>query len=201
MPWNTTLFLQINASSDPGQAAMLVLGMLASGPILLAPILLTALWVWGEPKRRSALLAVAVGLFVGQGLNMLLGLIWFEPWPFMTGVGHTWIAHVADNGFPSDHAALAWSLGLGLILTGGSRRWGIAACLLGVVAGWARVYLGVHYPLDVLVAAPVGLAAGTTAFFVEPTMQARVAPLIEGLYDAVLDRVPARIPLPRRTRP
>lgn len=180
---------------------MLVLGMLASGPVLLAPILLTGLWVWGDQKRRSALLAVAVGLFAGQGLNMLLGQIWYEPRPFMTGVGHTWIAHVADNGFPSDHATLAWSLGLGLILTGGSRRWGIAACLLGVVAGWARVYLGVHYPWDVLVSAPVGLAAGTAAFFVEPAMRARVAPSIERWYDAVLDRVPVRIPLPRRIRP
>ena len=27
----------------------------------------------------------------------------------MAGVGHTWLAHAADNGFPSDHATLTWS--------------------------------------------------------------------------------------------
>lgn len=201
MSWNTSLFLHLNASSDPGSAALIVLGFLASGPVLLAPILLTSLWVWGLPQRRPALLAVLAGVFAGQGLNMLLGLLWFEPRPFMAGVGHTWIAHVADNGFPSDHATLAWSLGLGLVLTGGSYRWGVAVCLLGVAAGWARVTLGVHYPVDVLVSAPVGFLAGMIAVLLKPAMRAWVAPPAERVYNAVLDRVPARIALPRRTRP
>jgi len=66
-------------------------------------------------------------VFAGQGINLLLGLVWFEPRPFMVGIGHTWLDHLADNGFPSDHATLAWSLGLRLALTGASRRWGAAS--------------------------------------------------------------------------
>lgn len=66
-------------------------------------------------------------MFAGQGINLLLGLVWFEPRPFMVGIGHTWLDHLADNGFPSDHATLAWSLGLRLALTGASRRWGAAS--------------------------------------------------------------------------
>ena len=124
MSWNTHLFLLLNAAADPGPITRFFSGLLASAPVLLAPVLLTYLWIWGDPDRRPALLAVAGGLFVGQAFNVLLELAWYEPRPFMVGLGRTWMPHVADNGFPSDHATLAWSMGLGLILTNASRRWG-----------------------------------------------------------------------------
>lgn len=201
MPWNTDLFLLLNAPAYPGAAMLLVAEALAAAPVLLAPVLLACLWVWGRPDRRPALLAVAAGLFAGQALNMLLGMAWYEPRPFMAGMGHTWLVHVADNGFPSDHATLAWSLGLGLVLTGGARRWGAAACLLGIAAGWARVYLGVHFSVDVLASAPIGLLAAAAACLMVPAARAWVAPPAERLYEAVLGRLPARLPLPRRVRP
>ena len=201
MPWNIDLFLLLNAAAEPGSAMLPAVNTLAGGPALLAPVLLACLWVWGHSDRRPALLAVAAGLFVGQAVNMLLGMVWYEPRPFMAGVGHTWIAHAADNSFPSDHATLAWSLGLGLILTGASRGWGIAACLLGVVAGWARVYLGVHFPVDVLMSMPAGLLAAAVARLIVPAMRDWAAPPIERLYEAVLGRLPDRLPVPRRMRP
>lgn len=200
MSWNTHLFLMLNAAADPGPIMRFAAGILASGPVLLAPVLLTCLWVWGDPERRPALLAVAGGLFVGQALNVSLGLAWYEPRPFMVGLGRTWLAHVADNGFPSDHATLAWSLGLGLILTDASRRWGVAACLLGLAAGWARIYLGVHFPVDVLVSAPVGFMAGLVARLALPMVRTWISPPAERLYEAVLGRVPHRLTLPRRPR-
>lgn len=121
MDWNTNLFLMLNASAQPGPAMLFIADALASGPVLLAPVALICLWVWGRQDCRPALLAVTGGLFLGQGLNLLLGLAWYEPRPFMAGVGHTWLAHVADNGFPSDHATFAWSLGFSLVLTDASR--------------------------------------------------------------------------------
>ena len=201
MLWNTDLFLLVNAPASPGGAMLLAAEALAASPALLAPVLLACLWVWGHANRRPALLAVAAGLFVGQAVNMLLGAFWYEPRPFMAGVGHTWIAHVADNSFPSDHATLAWSLGLGMVLTGASRRWGIIACLLGIATGWARVYLGVHFPVDVLMSAPAGLLAAAVAHLIVPAMRVWAAPPIERLYEAVLSRLPDRLPMPRRTQP
>ncbi len=201
MPWNTHLFLLLNAAAQPGPAALFAAETLASGPVLLAPVLLACLWIWGRADRRPTLLAVAAGLFLGQALNVLLGFAWYEPRPFMAGVGRTWLAHVADNGFPSDHATLAWSLGLGLILTGASWFWGLAACVAGIAAGWARVYLGVHFPVDVLASVPVGFAAGTAARLALRPVRMWLAPPVERLYGAAIGRLPASLPLPRRTRP
>ncbi len=116
MSWNTTLFMLLNAPERPSGLVWLAVNVAAIGPVILAPALLACLWIWGTPHRRPALIATASGVFFGQGVNWLLGLAWYEPRPFMAGIGHTWLAHAPDNGFPSDHATLGWSLGLGLAL-------------------------------------------------------------------------------------
>ena len=200
MSWNTTLFLSLNASEQPGGAMLLAAELAAIGPVLLAPVLLTCLWIWGAPNRRAALLATATGLFVGQALNFLVGLAWYEPRPFMAGIGHTWIVHTPDNGFPSDHATLGFSLGLGLVLTGASRNWGAAACLAALCAGWARVYLGVHFPVDVFAAVPAGMLAALTARWLLPAATS-IAPPAERLYAGLLAHLPAWLPVPRREQP
>ncbi len=190
LSWNTALFLSINAASRPGTAMQALAEEAAGAPVLLAPVLLTCLWVWGPSARRAALIAAGAGVFAGQGINLLLGLFWFEPRPFMAGIGHTWVDHVADNGFPSDHATLAWSLGLGLALTGASRRWGAAACLAGLAAGWARVFLGVHFPVDVLASIPAGLLAAGFASTLLPPIRRWIAPPAERAYGMALRFLP-----------
>lgn len=192
--WNVPLFLLLNASDLPGPAALLALEAMASAPVILAPVLLASLWIWGQAKRRAALMATGVGVFAGQAINLGLGLLFFDPRPFMAGIGHTWLAHVADNGFPSDHATLGWSLGLGLILTGASRRWGVVACLIGVATGWVRVFLGIHFPLDVLASIPAGLLAALIACVMLPAIRRWISPTAEHLYDASLKRLVARPP-------
>jgi len=176
---NSSLFLAINASAQPGALAFLFAQLMANAPLLLAPALLAGLWFWGRPARRAGLIATGFGVFAGQAINLSLGQLVYQPRPFMVGIGHTWIAHVADNGFPSDHATLAWSLGLGLVLTESSRRWGVFACLVGVAAGWARVYLGVHFPFDVVASAAAGLLAATLARTVLPMTRRYVLPQVE----------------------
>ena len=150
MSWNTDWFLLLNAPAAPGAAPLLIARLLAGLPPALAPALLVWLWVRRPDHRRAGLLAVLLGALFGQLANLALGALWFEPRPFMAGLGHTLLDHAADNGFPSDHATLMFALGSGLALTGAARGAGLAVCLLGLGVGWARVYLGVHFPIDVL---------------------------------------------------
>lgn len=59
-----------------------------------------------------------------------------------------------DASFPSDHATLAGAVIAGLFLV--DRRLGIAATVAGLLLAVDRVYVGAHYPGDVL----AGLAVG-----------------------------------------
>src|SRR5579884_964583 len=116
--WNQHLFLLINASAHPDPWIVSFAAILANSPVVAGPVLLVALWIWGNPSHRAGLLTVAGAVCAGQGINQLIGLIYFEPRPFVMDLGHTLIRHAADNSFPSDHATFVWTLGAGLIATG-----------------------------------------------------------------------------------
>jgi len=201
LDWNQHLFLLLNAPAHPAGWLVGSVVALADSPVMVAPLLLVALWIWGVPSRRGALLAVAVALLVGQGINQVLGHLWFEPRPFMIPVGHTLMTHAADNGFPSDHATLVWALGAGLLLTRAAPRWGLAVCLYGVAVAWSRVWLGIHFPDDMLASAFVGAASGSLARAGRPATDTWALPLVDRVYEDALPllHLPAAL-IPRRQR-
>jgi len=61
-----------------------------------------------------------------------------------------------DHSFPSGHAATSFAAAT--VLTATSPRWGPLWFLLALAIGFSRVYVGVHYPLDVLGGAVLGAA-------------------------------------------
>ncbi|MDA8430868.1 MAG: undecaprenyl-diphosphatase [Geobacteraceae bacterium] len=156
---NQALFLMLNAPAHP---PVLLLGMargLAEWSIWLIPLMLTAGWLrGGEWRRRLMLEATASGL-AGLLINQMIGLVWQHPRPFMIGLGHTFLAHSLDSSFPSDHLTLIWAVAFNLLMH--QRHWGtgLYLALLGVPVAWARIYLGVHFPLDMAGAALVALVS------------------------------------------
>ncbi|MDE2078938.1 MAG: phosphatase PAP2 family protein [Patescibacteria group bacterium] len=111
---------------------------------ILGVYFLTRRW---PAQKRMALFAIPAGL-----LTYLLGFIanhlYYDPRPFVVDHFTPLIQHIADNGFPSDDtllvAALAavgmyWNKWLGTIL------WALT-----ILVAVARVYVGVHHPIDVL---------------------------------------------------
>ena len=71
----------------------------------------------------------------------------------MTNV-HVLVDKTTDFSFPSDHATVAGAVAVGLLFA--NRRWGIVAAVLAALMAFTRVYVGAHYPGDVL----AGLALG-----------------------------------------
>lgn len=65
-------------------------------------------------------------------------------------------------GFPSTHAAVAFALA-GVVVWWLPRRWQPAAWALAAMVAIARVYVGVHYPLDVVGGAAVGVVMASVA--------------------------------------
>lgn len=135
-------------------------------------------------ERRSAVIWSGVACIIAYGINLLIEQFVFEPRPFITYHVHQLISHPADGSFPSDHAAWAFAA-VGVLLfsllpfllearrkqtaaksTAHLARIRIALFLIALsiviacIIGFARVYVGVHYPDDILGGAIDGLLAG-----------------------------------------
>ncbi len=152
---NRQWFMAINAPADTPLWLIHCAGALAEDVIFfLVPVLLAALWLWGGVTQRSMALKAVLVVFVALGINQLIALGWPHPRPDAAGLGKTWIAHANDASFPSDHMTVLAGLGLTLLLDGG-RRFGGLTLLAAALVGWARIYLGVHFPLDMLGAVAV----------------------------------------------
>lgn len=65
------------------------------------------------------------------------------------------IPPVGDPSFPSGHTSASFAAATALYAI--DRRWGIAAYFFAVLMGFSRLYLGVHFPTDVLVGAVIGV--------------------------------------------
>lgn len=60
--------------------------------------------------------------------------------------------------FPSGHAA--WFFALGLVVWYANRKWGYWFFALSILMGIARIYVGVHWPIDIIGGIIVGIASG-----------------------------------------
>lgn len=152
---NHTLFLWINAPTDPSPATVWLAMAFAEYAIWLVPLMLVAGWLWGEPATRRHALQTALAAGLALLANVGISLVWDHPRPFAIGLGTNLLPHVPDSSFPSDHLTLLWSVAFSLMWHPRLRRVGVWLALLGLPMAWARIYLGVHYPFDMLGAAAV----------------------------------------------
>lgn len=163
--WNQTLFLLLNAAPDASGLLVEVARMLAGGLIWIVPLGMIFGWLRGSTFVRHALVAAAVSGLVALLINQLIGLLWYHQRPLEAGIGRTLMLHAQDSSFPSDHLTLIWAVASSLMLHARLRAAGWMLALLGLPVAWARIYLGLHFPLDIAGSVLIALAssAGTTA--------------------------------------
>ena len=186
---NTQLFLLLNASAGLHGNALWAATAVAEWLVWLVPLGLTVLWLFGKAEdQRAAVKALVAGL-IALGVNQLIASLWFHPRPFMAGIGHTYLPHVADSSFPSDHVTLLLTVGLALWTSDSIRARRVAGVLLAasLLVAWARIYLGVHFPFDILGA--LGVAILSVVIITLPVAQSFIAGLtVRGV--AVYQRLP-----------
>lgn len=155
--FNQSLFLLINATPASAPFSIQLATFIARDVMRLLPVLLFALWLWGRPALRDTILKAL--LFTGAALlgNWLVGLVWPHPRPFAVPIGYTFLAHDATPSFPSNHGTIFAMMALCWWFSP-ARGWGWLLAVAGTAVAWSRVFLGVHFPLDMLGALLVSIA-------------------------------------------
>ncbi|MCL6635501.1 MAG: phosphatase PAP2 family protein [Peptococcaceae bacterium] len=154
-----TLFDRINHSLQNSlfDAVMPLISNAGAGGLLWIAVGLILL-VLGRPELKRAALLMLAALFVSflvgeEGLKH----VFQRPRPFVTIPGvDLLVAPPHSFSFPSGHAANAFACGLVLARKIPVLAW--PALVLAVLMAFSRVYVGVHYPFDVLGGALLGAA-------------------------------------------
>jgi undecaprenyl-diphosphatase len=138
-----------------------------------------AFWVALARRRIAPAVAVLVALFASQLLSNLMKDVVDRARPSLTYADvHPLVALPDTSSMPSGHAWIAGAAATVLWVVIPARR----AWIVGLAAliALSRVYLGVHYPSDVLVGAAGGVATGLLVLLGARLVHVQIGPDDDG---------------------
>lgn len=188
-------FLAVNDLSADTPALHGVLRDYAMYGVVLFAVLLLAGWWFARgrgPVAMASALWAPLGMLLAIAVNQPLGRLVHEARPYAV------LPHVLvlvprshDFSFPSDHSVMAGAVAAGVWLV--SRRLGLVALAAALLMAFARVYVGAHFPLDVV----AGLLVGAVVVLVGHRL---LLPVLRALV-VRLERTPLRPLLAARPTP
>ncbi|MEO8580721.1 MAG: undecaprenyl-diphosphatase [Gemmatimonadales bacterium] len=148
------LFRAINGLAGRSHALDAVMIAFAKYSPIVYAVALAWLWLtWKQRNQRAALLT-GISALVALGLGQIVGYAFPRDRPYLVHHVSLLITHSPDTSFPSDHTTLAFAVAVAVWQF--NRRAGLALLIFGVLVAVARVYVGAHYPGDVVGGAVLG---------------------------------------------
>ena len=128
---------------------------------------LLALWFVGvdgaaRMKHQVGVLVALTAMGLASWVVFISNDLYFRPRPFIDHDVSLLFYQPTDSSFPSNPAAASFAIAAAV--WGVNRRVGAVLFLGAGSYGFARVYAGVHYPADVLVAALIGIVVAYLVF-------------------------------------
>lgn len=142
--------------------------------VVLVPLVLVYLWFQGREGKHDSILTFG-GTVTGVVAAYALGLLYSHQNPSATY--ETLVAFKPENAFPSQHTAAVFSAAWPLIMRE-RKNLGYLMVAAAVLTGFARVYVGEHWPVDVLGAVVASATGVAVVYFGED-----YADLLDPIYE------------------
>jgi membrane-associated phospholipid phosphatase len=195
--WDESLVRILNQVPSAAAAVLTPISRLFSPAGITVVVVLAVVYVVARNQSVLPAAAGAVAAGLAWALAHVAKAIADRPRPYEVMAGAVLRQEPAHGtSFPSSHTAVTVAVVIALVPFL-ARPLAAAGIGYAVLVGWSRVYLGVHYPLDVLGGAGIGLAAGGV-ILLAVGMLLRRAGRAENLQDAATRRGP---PGPAPDRP
>ncbi|MDL2363248.1 MAG: phosphatase PAP2 family protein [Patescibacteria group bacterium] len=140
----------LHAHSSPFFDSLFLIITTVGNVEILGPIvLLTVFYLWRRQLKDTALFLALCVVGASAG-NVVLKHLFHRHRPTLW---HS-ILHETDFSFPSGHAMLSFTFGLSIVIILWQTRWRwyavAGASAFAIAIGLSRLYLGVHYPSDIV---------------------------------------------------
>jgi len=135
--------------------------------------------------RRTRRLGVicAASMVIGLLVTNLIIKNWaarIRPYELIPGL-QCIVPLAKDYSFPSGHAtnslACAW-----VLFRKTPKKYGIPALILAILISLSRLYVGIHYPTDVLGGVVIGICSAVLAMWLVPRLETKFPNLTDKIY-------------------
>ncbi|MDQ7031030.1 MAG: phosphatase PAP2 family protein [Ardenticatenia bacterium] len=173
------LFRLINGLAGRSPPADELMRLLATDYMVPTTAMSLLVWLWfsGERGRQHHVLMALVAFVAANMVVKAMNLVYFRPRPFTNDDVTLLFYHPSDSSFPANSAAALWSLAWAIWrLDPKLGRWLVVLALL---MGISRIYVGVHYPLDIVGGALIGIGCARWSV-------SRAGPRLEMVFDRLI---------------
>lgn len=154
---NLYLFHLLNV---PDQASIWMINyasLIAHDLVYLFLLIFAIAWLRGSHEVKTGIIKAAIFTAITLSISEVLSAVLNTPRPFVMEVGRTLIEHAPTGSFPSNHMSIFSGIAFAYYFSA-QRDLGRILLWTAWLVAWSRVYVGVHFPIDMVGAFLIALA-------------------------------------------
>lgn len=162
--FNESAFLLINQYAGKNSVLDYILISIAEVTPYIFILVLALLWFSGNLQKMTSSFNAGLAVLLGMATSYSIGFFYYHSRPFVQGLGTQLVEHAPDSSFPSDHTTFIFCIAIMLLFNNSTRVLASVLCGFSLISGLSRVYVGVHFPLDIVGAILVALFSSIVVF-------------------------------------
>ena len=154
---NLYLFHLLNV---PDQASIWMIdyaSLIAHDLVYVFLLIFAIAWLRGSHEVKTGIIKAAIFTAITLSISEVLSAVLNTPRPFVMEVGRTLIEHAPTGSFPSNHMSIFSGIAFAYYFSA-QRDLGRILLWTAWLVAWSRVYVGVHFPIDMVGAFLIALA-------------------------------------------